>query len=56
MAVLALISEPQVVRTILLHLGLPAHLPPVTPAAHRHVEQSLFDEDATSPAPARSPP
>jgi hypothetical protein len=56
MVVLALISEPQVVRKILLHLGLPADLPPVAPAVHRDVEQPLFDEDAFGPVPARSPP
>jgi hypothetical protein len=56
MVVLALISEPQVLRKILLHLGLPADLPPLAPAAHRDVEQPLFDEDAASAAPARSPP
>jgi len=56
MVVLALISEPQVVRKILLHLGLPADLPSVAPAVHRDVEPSLFAEDAFGPAPARSPP
>ena len=56
MIVLALISEPQVVRKILLHLGLPADLPPLSPAVLRNVEQPFFDVDATSPAPARSPP
>lgn len=53
MVVLALISEPQVVRKILLHVALPADLPPVAPAVHRCV---LFDEDAASAQPARSPP
>jgi hypothetical protein len=38
MVVLALLSEPQVVRKILLHLGLPADPPPVGPAVHRDVE------------------
>jgi hypothetical protein len=56
MVVLALISEPQVLRKILLHLGLPADLPPVAPAVHRCVEPPLFDEDTASAQPARSPP
>jgi len=56
MVVLALISEPLVLRKILLHLGLPADVPPVAPAVHRSVEKPLFDEDAASAAPARPPP
>ena len=56
MVVFALISEPQVLRKILLHPGLPADLPPVALAVHREVKPPLFDEDATSAAPARSPP
>jgi len=56
MVVLALISDPQVVRKILLHLGLPADLPPLSPAAHRDVGQPLFDEDAASVPSARPPP
>jgi hypothetical protein len=55
MVVLALISDPQVVRKILLHLGLPADLPPLSPAAHRDVEPPLFDEDAASVPSARPP-
>ena len=56
MVVLALISDPQVLRKILVHLGLPADVPPVAPAVHRCVEEPLFDQDAASAAPARSPP
>jgi hypothetical protein len=56
MLVLALISEPGVLRKILVHLGLPADVPPVAPAAHRCVDEPLFDDDLTSGAPARPPP
>jgi hypothetical protein len=56
MLVLSLISDPQVVRKILLHLGLPADLPPLAPAAHRHVDEPLFDDDPSSVTPARPPP
>jgi hypothetical protein len=56
MLVLALISDPQVVRKILLHLGLPADVPPLAPAAHRHVQEPLFDDDPSSVAPGRPPP
>jgi hypothetical protein len=56
MLVLALISDPQVVRKILLHLGLPADLPPLAPAAHRQVDEPLFDDDPSSVTPARPPP
>ena len=52
--VLALISEPDVVRKILLHLGLPADVPPTAPA--RPNNESLFEDDLPSDAPARSPP
>ena len=54
MLVLALISEPEVVRKILLHLGLPADLPTLAPAL-RCVEL-LFDDDCTSARPARRLP
>jgi len=56
MVVLALISEPQVLRKILVHLGLPADVPPVAPAVHRDVEEPLFEDDVVSAAPARPPP
>ena len=54
MVVLALLSEPDVVRKILLHLGLPAEVPPTSPA--RQPDETLFDEDFQTGAPARSPP
>ena len=54
MVVLALLSEPDVVRKILLHLGLPADVPPTFPA--RQHDETLFDEDFQTRAPARSPP
>ena len=54
MVVLALLSEPDVVRKILLHLGLPADVPPTAPA--RHHDETLFDGDFQTGAPARSPP
>ena len=53
MVVLAFLSEPDVVRKILLHLELPADLPPTMPARH---DETLFDEDIQTDAPARSPP
>jgi hypothetical protein len=55
MVVLALISDPPVVRKILEHLGLPADVPPVAPAKYRYVDEPLFDDDHAS-AGARSPP
>jgi len=54
MVVLALLSEPDVVPKILLHLGLPADVPPTAPA--RLPEETLFDGDFQTGAPARSPP
>jgi len=56
MLVLALISEPRVVRKILLHLRLPADVPPQAAAVHRDDEESLFDDDAAGEKPARPPP
>ena len=55
MVVLALISDPDVVRKILLHLELPAEVPPLEPASptgddELHLD-AAFDED-----PARPPP
>jgi len=55
MVVLVLISEPQVLRKILLHLGLPAEVLPLVPAVRRDVDEPLFDDDASSVAPARPP-
>ena len=52
--VLAFLSEPDVVRKILLHLGLHADVPPTSPA--RLHDETLFDEDFQTGAPARSPP
>jgi len=54
LVVLALLSEPDVVRKILLHLGLPADVPTTAPA--RHCDEPLFDEDVPCTAPARPPP
>jgi len=56
MQVLALISDPQVVRKILLHLGLSADMPPTAPAGHGGLDEPRFDDDLTSGAPARPPP
>jgi len=56
MLVLALISEPRVVRKILLHLRLPADVPPQAAAVHRDDQESLFDDDAAGEKPARPPP
>jgi hypothetical protein len=55
MVVLAFLSDPDVVRKILLHLGLPADLPPTAPARH-HDELFFGDDFFPSDAPARSPP
>jgi len=52
---LAFLSEPDVVRKILLHLGLPADLPPTPPAQHHH-EPFFADDFFQTGAPARSPP
>jgi len=52
MLVLALLSEPEVVRKILLHLELGADVPALAPAVH--TDLPLFDDDI--PAPARPPP
>jgi hypothetical protein len=55
MIVLAFLSEPDVVRKILLHIGLPADLPPTAPAQHR--EEPFFGDDFfQTGASARSPP
>jgi hypothetical protein len=54
MLVLALISEPEVVRKILLHLGLPADVPPPAPAVP--TDEAFFDDDANASDPARPPP
>jgi hypothetical protein len=54
MLVLALLSEPEVVRKILLHLDLPADVPAPEPA--RCTGEPLFDDDWISDAPARPPP
>ncbi len=56
MVVLALISDPQVVRRILQHLGLPADVPPVAPAALPCMEEPLFEECVDGGAAPRSPP
>ena len=54
---LALISDPTVLRRILQHLGLPVDGPPAAPAAHRCDERLLFDESGASrTTSARSPP
>jgi len=50
MVVLALISEPQVVRKILLHLGLQADLPPVAPPS---VEMSRSCSSVKMPSAQR---
>jgi hypothetical protein len=56
MLVLARISEPEVVRKILLHLGLPADMPPTAPADPNRVEEPFLADDAPSDEPARPPP
>ena len=56
MVVLALISDPQVVRKILQHLGLPADVPPVAPAAPPCRDEPLFKECIDGGAAPRSPP
>ena len=56
MVVLALISDPEVVRKILLHLGLPVDVPPTAPAGPSRVEEPFFADDAPSDEPARPPP
>ena len=56
MVVLALISDPQVLRKILEHLGLPTEVPAVAPAVPSYPEEPLFEDGAASAAPARSPP
>ena len=53
MLVLALIFELEVVRKILLHLGLHADVPPPAPS---HTDEPLFDDDIPGPASARPPP
>ena len=55
MIVLAFLSEPDVVRKILLHLGLPADLPPTAPAQH-HDQPFCGDDFFQTGLPARSPP
>jgi hypothetical protein len=55
MVVLALISDPDVVRKILLHLELPADVPPLEPACPTADEELLFDV-AFDNDPARPPP
>jgi hypothetical protein len=54
MVVLALLSDPNVVRKILLHLELPADLP--TPAHAVLADQNLFDLDNSDAPTARPPP
>ena len=54
MLVLALLSEPLVLRKILVHLGLPADIPPTAPA--RQTNHAFFGDEFPSDAPARSPP
>jgi hypothetical protein len=54
MVVLALLSDPNVVRKILLHLELPADLP--TPAPAVLADQNLFDLDNSDAPTARPPP
>jgi hypothetical protein len=54
MLVLALLSEPEVVRKILLHLDLPADVP--APAPARCTGEPLFDDDSAGARPARPPP
>jgi hypothetical protein len=56
MVVLALISDRQVVRRILRHLGLPDEVPPVAPAAPTSIDGPLFEDAAASGSPARPPP
>jgi hypothetical protein len=56
MVVLALISDPPVVRKILRHLGLPDEVPPLTPAAPTSMDGPLFEDAAASGPPARPPP
>jgi hypothetical protein len=55
MVVLALLSDPPVVRKILRHLGLPDEVTPVAPAAPT-MDGPLFEDAAASGAPARPPP
>ena len=51
----SILSEPDVVRKILLHLALPADVPPTAPAQHHDVP--FFGDDFfQTGAPARSPP
>ena len=54
MVVLAFLSDPNVVRKILLHLGLPADVPPTAPP--RQHDEPLFDDHFQTGAKARSPP
>ena len=54
MVVLAFLSEPDVVRKILLHLGLPADVPPTAPP--RQHDEPLLDDHFQTGAKARSPP
>jgi len=54
MVVLAFLSDPNVVRKILLHLELPADLP--TPAPAILADDNLFDLLDSGAPPARPPP
>jgi hypothetical protein len=54
MIVLALLSEPNVVRRILLHLDLPADVPTTTPAVLDN--DPLFDHSDDRDHTARPPP
>jgi hypothetical protein len=57
MVVLALLSDPTVVRKILLHLQLPADIPIPAPAAFvPNDDFNLFDLDADWPHTSRPPP
>jgi hypothetical protein len=60
MVVLALLSDPPVVKTILHYLGLPAEAPRLAPAMLAVSDGPLFEDgegecDATG-APSRAPP
>jgi hypothetical protein len=54
MVVLALISDPHVVRKILLHLALPADMP--TPATAVPADDTRFDDLDPAAPNARPPP
>ena len=43
-------------RKILQYLGLPADVPPVTPAALPRIDEPLFEECVDEQAAPRSPP